>query len=113
MICELDTFYGEIKEFLNVFSIPKPVFTELYEYQKQMVKVPGKCDFSVSLHYDIPGFVKNMTVNNPVSLEEKNVTVEVSGESVPEDLREFAREVVWYGRKGGKTLYMDESKLTY
>ena len=113
IIYNLDKFYEEVSDFLLSYYSDIPLFQALLSYQKQMVKVPGRGSFSVDLQYDFPNFVSHMIVNDPIALEQKNLRVEVDDMHIPNDWVNFAKEVVWYGRKGGKTLFANEARIIY
>ncbi len=107
IVTEIDKFFDEIGIFLSEYGIEKAIFNELLLYQKKMIKTPGVAGFEMELSYDFPGFVKNMINNEFAELKKSPVKIKITVDDIPLNLPDFAREVVWYGRKGGKTLLGD------
>ena len=111
IVTKADTFFDEVKDFLSTFGIDGDVYEELWLYQKKMIKTPCAKDFCMTLSYDFPVFIKNMIDNEPTELRRCGTEIFVSAKGIPEYLPDFAREVVWYGRKGGKTLFGDDMSV--
>ncbi len=112
IISDFDLFFDEIKSFLSKYDIDDGIRCELLEYQKSMIKIPAKKSFSLKLNYDFPTFVRKILTNEADSLQQKNTVVSFTGSDIPKDWETFAREVVWYGRKGGKTLLETEVSIS-
>lgn len=108
IVNSIDEFFDEIVEFLSVYNIDKNVFDELLFYQKKMIKTPGNKNFEMNLSYDFPLFIRKMINNELSELQKRETKVKVYTDYIPTNLPDFAREVVWYGRKGGKTLLGDD-----
>jgi hypothetical protein len=71
-------------------------------YQKISVKQPVQKQIeSVDLKYDIHEYVSNLLINNEdVELKVVNNTITVNNPNHYTDVKDYAREIVWYGRKG-------------
>ena len=42
--------------------------------------------------------------NNYKPLEERKHGIKIDSSSTPDDLPEYAKKIVWYGRKGGQNI---------
>ncbi len=100
-----DEFYEEIKDFLLKFNIDEEVFEQLFAYQKNMLKLPGREDFVHSYDYDFYNYFNNAIIGKRKPLEKKQNTVSVLDRNIPDDWERYGIEVVWYGRRGGKSFY--------
>jgi len=62
-------------------------------------------DKTLNLQYNLPEFITGCMIGKQVSLLKEDNTYLITDEHVlAGDKERFAREVVWYGRKGGKFL---------
>lgn len=102
-IIHKDNFYYEIKPFLLLLNIPDEIFDDLFIFQKYSIKYPLMTDFSFEISYDFQKYFVNALVNNPVKLEKKNVKISLNNAEIPDNWEDYARELVWYGKRGNKT----------
>ena len=107
IILEFDRFYAEIEDFLKPFAFDPAVYKGLMQYQKSIIKMPGVRERAVRLDYDFYAYFRNIYMNKPLPLEKKpNVTV-FRDSNIPDNLKDYSKIVVWYGRKGDKNMYKD------
>lgn len=103
----LDEFYEDIQPFLRNYGIEKTLLDELISYQKAMVKLPKKPKV-LELRRDFFGYFTRIFQQEYAPLQEREHTL-IFADDIPEySWADFAREVVWYGRKGGSSLYSAE-----
>ncbi len=107
-IYELDKFYGEAKEFIMSFGIDPKVFDELMLYQKNMIVVPGVNDVTLDFEYDWNSYFDGILSNREVCLEKRPTVVRFFAERVPDSWKDYAREIIWYGRRNKKTIRKTE-----
>lgn len=105
IISDIDRFYDETKAFLNSFAIDEDVFEQLLDYQKSIVRVPDNTGFSITQDFDFYNYILHGLNNDYKPLEKIKNTLTCSPNTVFKDLTEYAREIVWYGRRLGRTLY--------
>lgn len=105
IISDIDRFYNETKAFLNSFAIDEDVFEQLLDYQKSIVRVPDNTGFSITQDFDFYNYILHGLNNDYKPLEKIKNTLTCSPNTVFKDLTEYAREIVWYGRRLGRTLY--------
>ncbi len=109
----MDLFFEEIAEYtLKNFDIDKDILNELFDYEKALVRMPGKESSRVSLEYDIHSFIQNAYLNTPVKLEKRKNTIDMRDSAVIDNWFDYAKYVIWYGRLSRKA-NMDEIKVTY
>ncbi len=105
-VVQKDVFYQEMKDFvswlwsnsskeLNVETVDELVF-----YQKHLIKDPYNNEDRFRLFSNIPDFVSGK--NDSVSFSDVSKKYIASSEQFfSGDLAEYAKRVVWYGRRGG------------
>lgn len=105
---EADKFYDEIKDFLKTFFDDEELFENLFTYQKNIVKLPFKEKIEFESEYDFKNYFSAVLCGKHIPLEKKKCR------NVVEDLvkcnswMDYARHVVWYGRKDSRNIYLDE-----
>jgi radical SAM superfamily enzyme YgiQ (UPF0313 family) len=80
------------------------ILNELVNFQKDMVIGMNENTSSVAATYNFHEYIQSIKMNEPVEFIKSVKTYEVSKIRKYDNLEEFAREIVWYGRKGGKFL---------
>tara|TARA_R110001599_G_scaffold50839_9_gene143148 strand:+ start:1262 stop:3235 length:1974 start_codon:yes stop_codon:yes gene_type:complete len=103
----LDTFYEEIKShIMNEYTFYKDdekLISDIITYQKMRVvsfKPPSSTSFTTS--HNIHQFFEEARSGQLANLVECQSTITVDSSKIYDDKKLFSREVVWYGRKGGK-----------
>jgi len=104
-ISDIDRFYEEITDFLNTFNMPQDILEQLIVYQKSIICIPDNKGFVLSQNYDFYNYILHSMNNDYSPLQKIDNTVTVSPTVKFTNLTEYAREVVWYGRRLGKTVY--------
>lgn len=99
-----ENFWSLLKEFMlhRYKNIPEDIIDDLVKYQRISVKQPLKQQVkSVDLNYNIHDYVSSLLINREdVELEKINNTVIADNPNSYQDVKDYAREIVWYGRKG-------------
>lgn len=110
VVKEFERFYDEIVEFLSGYFDNKELFDNIIQYQKMIVKTPYKSKVVLNLKYDFYDYFSGIYSRKNKALEEKEVSIMIDSSEVPQALEDFARETVWFGRKGGQLII---SNITY
>jgi len=107
IIANKETFYHEIEHFLRTLtklwnlSVPPDLITDLVRYQSAIVKDPSVSECTLELHHDLPSYFSTLNGSH-VELIPTPTRIYITSEHRYAGNREkYAREVVWYGRKGG------------
>ncbi len=101
-------FYSEISDFLLLYGISDEVYGQLLIYQKNMIKKIGVSDFSFDTGYNFPEYFRNIYEGKYEPLKKQPLTVCISDKNAKYDKKSYAKETVWYGRKGGRIVYKEE-----
>ena len=82
------------------------ILNNLLNYQHSiLVNYKSNGDVELSLDYNLPDYIRGFKIGKEVQLEEGDFIYTIFDEHhLNGDKEKFAREVVWYGRKGGKFL---------
>ncbi|MEI6578867.1 MAG: hypothetical protein WCN92_05320, partial [Eubacteriales bacterium] len=104
-ISDIDRFYEEITDFLSTFNMSEDILKQLIIYQKNIICTPDNKGFVLSQNYDFYNYILHSMNNDYRPLHKIDNNLKVSPNGRFTDLTEYAREVVWYGRRLGKTVY--------
>ncbi len=104
-VYERDRFYEEIKPLVYSFISDKAFADELLEYQKFLIKYPEISCEEKCFNYDFPSYFENALNSDNADLEEKEIKLVLDKKGFPLSWEDYARFVVWYGRKSGSNFY--------
>ncbi|OHA99041.1 MAG: hypothetical protein A3H52_03050 [Candidatus Zambryskibacteria bacterium RIFCSPLOWO2_02_FULL_39_26] len=101
--------YGEIRGFLNVLvrdlglgEIDPVLLDDVVLYASSRIIGPNLPPVSIELHYNLHEYLSRLR-DPSVRLEKMPMSLTIKAETdFGGDLERYAKEVVWYGRKGGK-----------
>lgn len=113
--CAKDDFYKEISIFIRVLvstnhlDIDESLLEQMLEYQKQMIIDPyAPAMINLNQDYNFHEYFKAILFGDEAHLEQRPCPLVITPENLFDgDLETYAREVVWYGRKGGKFRHND------
>ncbi len=103
-IYKLDDFYNEAEDFLASFGIEEKVMKELMSYQKNLIVTPFGNDVKETYNYDWKEYFYNILANKEVTLEKKETSLRFFAADVPADWENYAKKIIWYGRRNKKTI---------
>ena len=107
-VYEKERFYAMMDPFLASY-VPQPSLRrELLGYQSFIIRTVGKPAERFCGAYDWKPYHASLIRNEACPLEAKRVEYRVEDPGVYTDWPTYAREVVWYGRRGGRFLYTSE-----
>lgn len=95
----------EILPYLKQFDMQDDVFKDLLLYQKNMIRKPGDSEKRFSLSYDLPKYYEVLVKDGAKPLEKKDVSVYLKPRVCYTDIKKYAREIVWYGRRREAVFY--------
>lgn len=103
-VVAIDEFYHEIKNFVNTIKpdMDQTMLDNIILYQRNVLKLPGKVNNNLNLNYNIHEYIESLYLGNPIELVNAPATYKLSIDKIYNDLPLYTKEVVWYGRKGGK-----------
>lgn len=102
LICmaDADRFYAELRLWLKQLMPDDPYLSDVLSVQMSTVKLPRLTN-GVALASDMITYLNSCYEGQPVELMAGEIFYKISGVGYGGDLERFAKEVVWYGRKGG------------
>ncbi len=116
-IVEKESFYREIGDFVRAFSqssaliIDDVLFDDLISYQSGLMVDPFNAALVIDLQHDLRGYFSAFNdVNAKLTPDRTRLAVKANF-AYAGDLETYAREVIWYGRKGGKFQHTDVSVI--
>ncbi len=109
LIAEKARFYGEVREFLYFLArdlglgdVDPVLLDDVVRYESARIIGPKEAPLSVRLRYNLHEYLSRLR-DTSVTLERSPTHLTVKPEmDFGGDIERYAREVVWYGRKGGK-----------
>lgn len=110
IIKEYEGFYSEITQFLGKYFVGDHLFDQLLSYQKAVVKNPYNKRLILSLDFDFYSYFTGIYSDSYKPLEKKKNTLEFDLSDISSNLPEFAKNTIWFGRKGGQNIV---SKIKY
>lgn len=110
-VCDFDGFFAELVPFLRRFPIKQDLYEELERYQRTIVRKPHDKETTSQFRYDFYSYFERITDGESALLERKDIVVTVCPNKEYDDVAEYARETVWYGRRKGATVYRGKELL--
>ncbi len=107
VVKDYDKFFSETQGFIRSYFDEEAVFDDLMKYQTSIVKTPYSKKQSLDLSFDWYGYFKSVYSNSYEALKEKEHTLEINAVNIPSDFEAYAKQVVWFGRKGGQNIITD------
>lgn len=104
VIKDYDLFYEEISKIISQFFDDAELFDSLLEYQKSIVKTPYTKMKTLSSDYDFYRYYFDIYANDYHPLVKSPSVIEIDTSDISYDLVEYARNIVWFGRKGGRNI---------
>ena len=103
-IYKIDDFYKEAKEFLDGFNIEEDKKEELMSYQKNLIVTPFSNDVTGDYEYDWKSYFYNVLANKETELKMVKTKLRFFADDVPADWENYAKKIIWYGRRNKKTI---------
>lgn len=100
-----EEYMKELIPFLKRFGIEDNLFNQLLLYQKLLLRKPYDKESSVKFDYNLSEYFENITECKSAILEKKDTVVSVIPKTQYNNVADYAKENVWYGRRRGATVY--------
>ena len=108
ILVNINDFYKQLKDFLIQFNVDEEILKNLIRYQYEITKKPSDRTHVVNFDYDFPSYFKNNEYIKGVDLKRKSVAVKVEIQDEFENWEDFAKRIIWYGRKNDAQHYERE-----
>ncbi len=104
-VTNYDSYIYELLPFLSQYDIEENLFEELLKYQRFMIRKPFEAVKKNEYSYDFYDYFNSILKNEAKPLRKKKIKMEISPTTMYNDIPSFAKEVVWFGRRRGATIY--------
>lgn len=109
-IVEKDQFYKEILAWLKTW-LDDEAIDDVVNYQANIIWAPFQnAEAVISTEHDIHDYLEAAYFNKEIPIEKAHTTYCIRSKKHYSDLETYAREVIWYGRKGGRFRHIDVVK---
>lgn len=105
-------FYKEAEAFIFLWDDSQQ-YRELYEFQKKMIKLPFTDSFSFCSSYDFAGWFDEILNKNDCNRELLQVKTEYSVKTENCSFHDFAKNVIWYGKKTQDKTFLTQAVKRY
>ncbi len=105
VIDSYDDYMDELIPFLKSFEIEEDLFNQLMAYQKFMLRKPDDQKSTEKFDYNFYEYFENITRSAPAQLEKKSTYLTITPKNLYENIADYAKETVWFGRRRGATVY--------
>jgi putative methyltransferase len=109
-VVEAERFYAELKPCAAAFFTDAELFEDLYRYQISNVTLPGARPHEETFLYRWDAYFSTPFAPFPRLPERRKNTVRFIPERY-DDLADFCREVVWYGKSKNRTTVQNKSEV--
>lgn len=101
---QLDSFYEEVYNFITTkYSIDDDILKDIIKYQKlRLVNFNNQEEKVFHLKYNVHYYYEECRAGMLSHFEKIPTSFKLSPYKFFKDRKSFSREIVWYGRKGGK-----------
>ncbi len=102
-VVNINEFFEEIKLYVSEYFDDNELFNDLFNYQKEMIALPEQDDKELETIYSWTDyFNKTFDINIKHPEKKKNI-LKIKTPHINK-LDDYAKEIVWYGRRNGKTI---------
>ncbi len=103
-----ETYWTEILPFLEKFDIEEPLFSELLEFQRKMIRLPNENEADIVSSWNFyPYFSDN---SGQTKLRKAHAHLHAKSDTVVHSWAQYARDVIWFGKRFSMTLYMNQKE---
>ena len=103
-VSEIDDFYSYVSDIVSVYKDEK--LNDLIKFQKEMVTLYSKPPKTVRFKYDWPDYFSDIFDESYIQPVERNTTVSFE-KSRYDNFADYAREIVWFGKRRDLTINKD------
>ena len=105
---EFDRFYAETQEFLSRYFEDKQLFNNLLSFQKNIIKLPSTDKLEFKTDFDFKHYFSEILYGRYDKLEKTDCTNIIANPVSYNNWIDYARFVIWYGRKDSRNIYLEE-----
>ena len=113
IIRHYDEFFEDIKGFVSTLTETDGLILQVLGFCKATVRIPEPFGTPSYYDYDFPAYFTAALENAPVRPEKANCVVDTSSLQVYENFSDYAREIVWFGRRSQKLNVLESDKQCF
>ncbi len=98
-------FYDEMRTFVKRYIKDEEMLDELFRYQMSVVLRPLHNNYAVPFSYKFRDYFDAILCNSYSPLEKENVIYNFSTPFDTKDWIEYAKEIIWFGRRNGRMMF--------
>ena len=106
-----NAFFDEAKQFAMPYFDDLTFLEELFRYQRSDILKPNQDSFSASFSYDFKRYFDCAKIHMPESLIKEESIYLFSSPFVTHSWVDYAREIIWYGRRNGRMMYSNHPNM--
>ena len=107
IVADMDNCYDELAAFLANYHIDSELFGELLRFQKFRLNSFLPCETEQSFSFDFDSYFNAIIDGETAELKKETVTLKKNAAQY-ESFYDYAKHVVWFGRRRGATLAKTE-----
>lgn len=111
IINDYDEYFCEIKDFINCFDIEEDFLKQLFQYQKMMIRKPFDKECNATFDYDFHNYFTTVIKGEKGLLCKRKCNLKIIPSEIYNDISRFAKETVWFGRRRGATVYLNNIEV--
>lgn len=106
-----DKYWKCIKPFLLGFDIDRPLFDDLFKYQREMVRMLGFEQASFRFEHNFFPYFKAIEEGRYLPIKDVKNILKIKAHKVARSWVEYAREFVWFGKRYSGTLLINPREI--
>ena len=104
LVCDPESYTEELTPYLKRFGMDEELFAQLLDYQMHILRLPGLKASEVQTDWDFYDFFESVFVGQPKPLQKVKTSVKIVPMKTYDNVEDYARETVWFGRRRGATI---------
>jgi putative methyltransferase len=98
-------FYDEVGLFLRRYPVDPDTLEDLLRYQRHVVLRPDNNGGTVRVKHAWRAYFDAILKNDYIPLQKRDITYRFASPFTTENWPDYAKQIVWYGRRNGRMLY--------
>ena len=104
LVCDPQASIGELAPYLKRFAIDEDLFAQMLRYQMSVLRRPDTRETVVETDWDFYDYYESVIIGNPIPLRKAKTAVRILPAKIYDNVEDYARETVWFGRRRGATM---------
>lgn len=105
IVKDYDEYYSSLRPFIDSLNIDSEISDEMLKYQKKVIRKPNDSSTTFQSKFNFKEYFDGIIKSKPVELHKSIYTYQIIPNAKFDNMEQYAKEVVWFGRRVGKSLY--------